>query len=292
MTKEERKAPEIVGADYCKFYFYNGYNDMMLCEVGSYKCVPGYSYGPVVRKQNIFHFILSGHGKLIINDTKYSLGPNQGFLIPDEVLAYYEADMEDPWNYVWIHVDGPKANEAFQQAGITKKQPIFIPSGAPEPLIQLFYDIISHPDEEYYGMAKSYEILNYIVTHSTNKVRAETNRQLDYVRKIIKFVQLRYNEQLKIEDIARICGLNRSYLARLFKEATGRTIQDYILTCRMNEAKQYLSSKEYPVQYIAYAVGYNDTFTFSKAFKRFTGMSPSEFRQNAEAGAPFRARNP
>lgn len=282
MPHDISKQPEIVGADFCKFYYYDGYSDLSLCEIGNYKCEPGYSYGPVVRKENIFHFVLSGRGTLTINEKKYRIEGGQGFLIPDAVLAYYEADHKNPWSYVWIHVAGPKANEAFQRAGITAKHPIFTPSDDPKHLTTLFMDLLENNENEFYCMARTYEILDFIIGHSTNKVQSQTNRQLDYVRKVIKFVQLKYNEQIHVEEIAIMFGLNRSYLSRLFKEATGRTIQDYILSCRMNEAKRYLACKDYSIQYVAYAVGYNDTFTFSKAFKRFTGLSPSEFKEKNE----------
>ena len=273
-------APEIVGADFCKFYYFDGYSDLSICEIGHYKCQPGYSYGPIVRNQNIFHYVVSGKGSLTINDQVYSINAKQGFLIPDEVLAYYEADEEDPWVYIWIHVDGPKANEAFQLAGITKEYPVFIPSGETDKFEQIFRDLFANNENEYYCMGKTYEILDFIITHSTNKMHESTNMQLEYVRKVIKYIQLKYNEQIKVETVAAILGLNRSYLARLFKEATGCTIQDYILRCRMKEAERYLTSKEYSIQYISYAVGYSDTFTFSKAFKRYSGMSPSEYRKS------------
>lgn len=277
---DNNPAPEIVGADFCKFYYFDGYNDLALCEIGSYQCDPGYSYGPLVRNQHIFHFVINGKGRLTINDQVYSVEAKQGFLIPDDVLAYYEADSTDPWNYVWIHVDGPKANEAFQLAGITKDHPLFIPSSETDIFEQLFSDLFAHNENEYYCMGKTYEILDFIISHSTNKIHETTNVQLEYVRKVIKYIQLKYNEQIKVETVAAILGLNRSYLARLFKEATGCTIQDYILRCRMKEAERYLSSKEYSIQYISYAVGYSDTFTFSKAFKRYSGMSPSEYRNS------------
>lgn len=270
---------EIVGADFCKFYYFDGYNDLSLYEIGYCQCDPGYSYGPLVRNRNIFHYVISGKGSLTINDQVYSVDAKQGFLIPDEVLAYYEADIDDPWVYVWIHVDGPKANEVFHLAGITKENPLFIPSCETEKFEHIFKELFENNENEYYCMGKTYEILDFIITHSTNKVHETTNMQLEYVRKVIKYIQLKYNEQIKVETVATILGLNRSYLARLFKEATGCTIQDYILRCRMKEAERYLTSKEYSIQYISYAVGYSDTFTFSKAFKRYSGMSPTEYRK-------------
>ena len=77
------------------------------------------------------------------------------------------------------------------------------------------------------------------------------------------------------ENIAFALGLNRSYLTRLFKEATGYSLQEYLLTYRMKMAIKLLSENKLSVSEIAEAVGYTDTFTFSKAFKRHFGQSPS-----------------
>lgn len=84
--------------------------------------------------------------------------------------------------------------------------------------------------------------------------------------------------QKRIEDISYALGLNRSYLTRLFKEATGYSLQDYLLTYRMKMAVKLLIENTLSIAQIAQAVGYVDTFTFSKAFKRHFGQAPSAFK--------------
>ena len=99
------------------------------------------------------------------------------------------------------------------------------------------------------------------------------------MKNVINYIQLKYSEPIKIDTIALSLGLNRSYLTRLFKEATGYSLQEYLLTYRMKIAVKLLADESISVNQVASSVGYNDTFTFSKAFKRHFGKSPSDYRK-------------
>ena len=92
-------------------------------------------------------------------------------------------------------------------------------------------------------------------------------------------ISQKYSEPIRISEIAKHCGLDRSYLSKLFKNATDMTPQEYLLSFRMNKAKELLKDSSISVQNVAYSVGYNDPFSFSKFFKRETGLSPSEYRK-------------
>ena len=107
-----------------------------------------------------------------------------------------------------------------------------------------------------------------------------------YVKNVISYIQLKYAEPIKIEAIAYACGLNRSYLTRLFKEATGYSLQEYLIIYRMKVASKLLTESDLAIQEIANKVGYSDAFTFTKAFKRHSGKSPSEFRHLVKETSP------
>ena len=62
---------EVTGVDKVKFIDCTKSNDFYLFEVGRYKCVPNYSYGPIVRTRTIFHYVISGKGYLILDDKRY-----------------------------------------------------------------------------------------------------------------------------------------------------------------------------------------------------------------------------
>ncbi len=270
---------EVYGVDKVRFVDMTKSNDFYLFEVGRYKCIPKYSFGPVVRTRTIFHYVLSGKGYLIINNKRYDIHTNQGFLIPTQVKAYYEADEKDPWEYIWIHVDGPRASELFNSAGINIDNPIFQPTCDASEIETYISDIYAHGDEECYCYAKVYEFFNCLVTKSANKVVHEVDPRLAYVKSAISYIQLKYSEPINVEEIATACGLNRSYLTRLFKHATGYTPQSYLFTYRMKKASELLLESTETIASTAFLVGYSDSFTFSKAFKRYKNMSPSEYRK-------------
>ena len=113
---------------------------------------------------------------------------------------------------------------------------------------------------------------------SADKEEIYIDPTLVYVKNVIGYIKLKYSDPIKIEHIALACGLNRSYLTRLFKEATGYTLQQYLTIYRMKQAMRLLKETDKSIQEITAAVGYSDTFTFSKAFKRQYGKSPSSFR--------------
>ncbi|SDI69454.1 AraC-type DNA-binding protein [Pseudobutyrivibrio sp. 49] len=271
---------EISGVDRVKFIDLTKSNDFYLFEIGECKCKPSYSYGPIVRTRTIFHYVVSGRGHFILNDKRYDIEPGQGFLIPSKIKAYYEADPDDPWEYVWIHVDGPRTMELFASAGITEESPVFIPNGDSGKIVDIIHDIYDHSDSECYCYAKVYEFFDTIIFMSKNRVFHDVDPRLAYVKSAINFIRLKYSEPITVEDIAAACCLNRSYLTRLFKHATGYTPQAYLGTYRIKKATELLLESTESVSSIALLVGYSDSFTFSKAFKRFKDVSPSEYRKN------------
>ena len=271
---------KVIGVDSVKFVDITKSNDFYLFEVGSYKCQPNYSYGPIIRTRTIFHYVISGKGRLTLNGKEYEIRGGQGFLIPAKVPAYYIADEEDPWSYVWIHVDGPRAAELFKNAGLDINNPIFTPTEDASEIINIIREIYENSDNECFCYSRVYEFFNCIISKSSTTIKQDVDPRLAYVKSAINFIRLKYSEQITIENIADACGLNRSYLSRLFKHATGYSPQSYLQEYRMKKASALLLESAETINNIALLVGYSDTFTFSKAFKRSKGVSPSEYRSS------------
>lgn len=265
--------------DKCYFLNYNNY-DLSLYEIGSHACPPSYSFGPVVRDHYILHYVINGTGRLYMDGNEFVIKEDQAFIIFPNVLAYYQAEETSPWNYNWIHIDGPKASDYFLSAGITISQPVFQSKTNAHVMRSLMNDLLLNSTKELYCIGKLYEIFDFIIENSVTQSLPQIDIKLKYVETIVNFIRLKYNESITTEDIANACGLDRSYLTRLFKNATGLTPKDYLLKYRMKMAVSLLSDKELPLNYIAYSIGYSDAFSFSKAFKNYTGMSPNCYRKS------------
>ncbi len=273
-----------LGFDFCAFLDYDKSDDVRLYEIGQYVAVPGYSYGPVIRPRGIMHYVTSGKGMLRIMGKEYQIHADQLFYIPAGISAYYIADNDEPWTYCWAHLGGNAFHELMNDCEINEMHPvrdmIMLENEKESAPIRIMQDLLKGYEREYYSIAKTYELMDYLKSaYAKNELETSDSMQLQYVRTVIKFIHLKFSEQIHMDDIAQTCGLNRSYLSRLFHDATGSTIKEFLTTYRINIAKNMLKNTDNSIQYVAFAVGYNDIFTFSKAFKKFAGMSPSDYRK-------------
>lgn len=95
-----------------------------------------------------------------------------------------------------------------------------------------------------------------------------------------EYIFCNYNKDVTLNEIAKSCYCNSSYLSHVLKEKTGMNISDYIANFRITRAKYYLSTTDYLVTKISELVGYNDSGYFSRIFKRMTYVFPNSFRKN------------
>lgn len=84
---------------------------------------------------------------------------------------------------------------------------------------------------------------------------------------------------LSVKDISNYANLSTSYACTFFKNETGITLNQYITEFRMEKAKQLLADPRYRITEISDAVGYSDGNYFGKSFRKYAGLSPSEYRE-------------
>lgn len=99
------------------------------------------------------------------------------------------------------------------------------------------------------------------------------------VLKLKKYIDTHLDRELSRKELADQVYLSESYVSHIWCEQTGGSLTDYVTNCKVQKAKQLLSSSELPVSIIAMRVGYANFSYFSKVFKKATGLSPMEFRK-------------
>lgn len=110
-------------------------------------------------------------------------------------------------------------------------------------------------------------------------VRSQSLSQTEISELMVKYLKENFSHDLSMQGLAEKFGFTTEYLGKIFKKTTGETPQKYLTKLRMNEAKRLLlSSPEMEVQKVGELVGYKNAFYFSRAFKNYTGVHPSEFR--------------
>lgn len=100
----------------------------------------------------------------------------------------------------------------------------------------------------------------------------------DPIEEAKTFIDRHLAEDITLEEVAKRVGLARTYFSALFKKMTGETFVHYRIKKRMEEARRLVAVPTLTITDIAILVGYEDYPHFTKTFKNFFGMSPSEYR--------------
>lgn len=98
--------------------------------------------------------------------------------------------------------------------------------------------------------------------------------------KVKAYIEEHLAEDLNRNSFSEAFYLNPDYLARLFKQAEGISIGNYLIQARMNFAKKQLEDSRQPVNFIAVQCGYTNFSYFSKLFRKCTGYTPNEYRKH------------
>ncbi|MDY3920078.1 MAG: response regulator [Candidatus Limivivens sp.] len=161
----------------------------------------------------------------------------------------------------------------------------------------------SHQNYEYFRKAIQYHVVDYLlkpigyedlitcfgnIRDALDRERAkdqeaelpeeETECSDRLVKEVIRYLQEHYREA-SLEKAAVHVGLSASYLSRIFKERSGENFSDLLLQIRMENACRMLEDVRCKSYEVAYNVGYDNPKNFTRAFKAYYGVTPSEYRR-------------
>lgn len=233
-------------------------------------------WGPGVRDIYALHYIEKGKGVLETRHGMFSLKAGESFVIYPNMEIYYYPDMADPWEYVWVEFNGEEALKLLSLTMFSPDKPV-----VPRCKVNLksFFDIGANintkPFDKIRSDAKLRLLLSYYVEYYQREI---IHHQTDYVGVAKNYIHNNYwRNTMKVLDIVNATKIERSYLFRLFKEATGMSISTYVTVYRIRRACDLLKSADLSIKSVAYSVGYRDQLYFSKIFKKAMSHTPSEY---------------
>ncbi|WP_461205000.1 response regulator transcription factor [Clostridium sp. DL1XJH146] len=124
------------------------------------------------------------------------------------------------------------------------------------------------------------DILKKVILSTVDRLYYLNSQDNYIIKKVTQYIELNYQNQIKLTDLAELAHVNSSYLSRLIKKETGSTLTEIIAKIRIEKAKDLLSFSSMKTYEIAIKVGIEDPAYFSLVFKKYTGLSPSEFRKH------------
>jgi AraC family transcriptional regulator of arabinose operon len=270
----------------CLEYHQKQTEDIYLTLCGLEKCTPGTIVRTEEQKAGYhLHVILTGKGWLYVRGELTHLQKGQLFITKPGEVTTYGADEDDPWSYCWMSFDGKNAKSYAESAGFREgvyAQNCYVDQAE---FYKLVCRMLEQPEltmaNDLMRLGTLLEFLSLAIESNykrTSVVRLPHEYAPDvYVNHAIDFIVNNY-ATIKVNDIARYIGINRSYLTNIFKKKMEISPQEYLLRYRLNVGCKLLLETQLPIQGVARKIGYENPLTFSKMFKSVYGISPSQYR--------------
>ncbi len=248
-------------------YLYNwkwtGYNPI---GVGWETCEPGHNFGPGVREFYTIHYVLSGTGTYVVKGKEYHPQAGDMFAHAPYETVYYEADAQDPWNYVWINFiingDVPYRFEV----------PVL---HAPE-LRTIFRGIQKYPDHNNTGR----DFVANCLWNIADQLSAQKSDAAKLADQAILYIHSHYSSSnFSIAAMADALNVSRPTLATVFALEKNMTAIEYSIRYRLEKAIEYMTVQKLPPSVAANSVGYRSYPHFAKIFTKYYGVSPREFQK-------------
>ncbi len=104
------------------------------------------------------------------------------------------------------------------------------------------------------------------------------------IKKAQEYIENNFHRDISLDDISRKLNISPYYFSKLFKEETGENYVEYVTERRINQAKNLLKKPDKSIKEICAEVGYSDPNYFSRIFKKYQGVTPTEYKENIGNG--------
>ncbi|TDF98347.1 AraC family transcriptional regulator [Paenibacillus piri] len=245
---------------------------------------PNYHIGPRVTSYFSMHFVVEGQGMFIQDQQHFSLHPGDLFcLFPTKTVEYY-TDHVQPLNMTWLAFDGKQSLPTLERIGLQPSSPHLSAGLKPDiadTLDSLFELARSGgaPHADFGRLSLFFRLFEQLCKHAAlSGMSRPAGKTVDWLQKGRDYLEMHYAEGISVDKVAAYAGVERSHFSKTFQETYGLSPIAFIQQLKMNQAKQMMRDTDYSLTEIALSVGYPDLFSFSKAFKKHIGQSPTGYR--------------
>jgi AraC-like DNA-binding protein len=243
---------------------------------------PSARIGPKIVPYFYMIFVLEGQGEYIYKQKKYAIRKSDMFCLFPQVVHEYHIDKEQPLRKVWIAFEGPQALRILEQMGIKSCTP-YVANAFNDGVLnhmQSLFELANHADQSDFDLSRL--IMFHKIIEELSSRTSDASRNIvcsDYWLQLSReYMERHYMDHLNVEQIADYVHVTRAHFTRRFHQEFGVPPAKYLQQLKIKEAKRMLEHTSHNLSIIAQSIGYLDTFTFSKMFKKIAGIPPREYR--------------
>jgi len=220
--------------------------------------------------------------------TVYDVEPGNLILIPPGQLHRVTSATKTGYHRYVLYFTRQQAALVSQILGEEQFENLF-QKGCLQLPSQICRQIETDMDEIHRQLQEPSESAKAVITHLLHGILLNAQRfgkekhqidsgSADKVQFVAKYISENYSEDISLASASAMAHMERTYFCKRFKAVTGVGFQDYLLQIRLNAAKQLLLDTQLSVSEIALRCGFSTSNYFGDAFRRYHGVSPTEYR--------------
>ena len=238
-----------------------------------------YTVGRVSPPNHTLFYSIHGQGKFRVPSGEMQLDEGQLIILPAG-QSFEVTIVSEQWDIIWVNLADSERWKSFSksEAAVLDNAKLEGLHHAME-LLYLERDVDSREAAMQLVSRYLYRIidapLSDVHTHDEKE-----RRQVSRLHSLFSAVEKQLQFDWDMESLSEKAHYSAPHLHRLCLQVFGRSPKQHVIYLRMTRAKSLLQSTQWPVSYIASYVGYANVFTFSKRFKKSTGLPPSAYRES------------
>lgn len=229
-------------------------------------------------------YIAAGKAHFHFDDKEQVVTAGHMVLYRPKEPQKYEYYGEDQTEVYWVHFTGGNVKNILRSYGLTDDKRVFYCSSGLDyqNLFRTMINELQMCKVNYAEMLEMYlrQIFIMLQRYFLNSLKTDNAHVVEEIDKATLYFNEHYSEDISIDEYAQNNHVSVSWFIRNFKQCTGSTPMQYILSKRIYNAEILLHDSTYNVTEIAEIVGYDNPLYFSRIFKKVKGISPSEYRKN------------
>ena len=252
----------------------------------------------VSRRENLPSYlcflVTAGAGSLSYGGRTYALGTGdcvfldcrRGYAQSTSAHRDGAGKLDELWSLQWVHFDGPTMAGIYEKYQERGGQPVFsCTADRGARYGELLRSLLTLASSDSYVRdmeiaARLTELLTYLMEDAWKPEpdRNKSGKRLSLTR-IRGYIGEHYREKLSLESLSQQFFINKYYLARIFKEQYGCSVNACIAQTRIGKAKELLRFTDKTVEEIGLDCGFPDANYFARSFRKIEGITPTDYRR-------------
>lgn len=237
-------------------------------------------------------YVVDGKGEFNIQGQRFPVKPNDFVIINPQVEHTELSSPDEPLEYIVLGINGLSFSNLTPVSEGGHPFSFFNLRDEQKDILRYLNAMV----QEATSQSMSYELVCHnlleillikILRHQHFDLEVEKQSKATKDISFIKhYLETYYHESIQLEDLASMTHLSRFYISHSFKKEIGMSPMEYLIDIRIKESKILLRTTNYSISQVADIVGFTTPTYFSKQFRKSTGISPTDYREQFQGVKP------